>query len=182
MHWTKGADFDEAFDSLQSIIAQRSIRGSSGAIRGEWRCICFTEAPQDTFHQVIGKKYKPFGVQVPKSWLFGLGGRPAIYQTSAEYDLLPDQLKWRHVRYEPNASPPIDFSWEREWRICAESVTLEPATAHILVPNESWAERIICDHQEHEQEYIDRLASEYGEEYRMYPHEQFAFTYSAIDA
>jgi hypothetical protein len=95
-------------------VYERRILGSDTKIRGSWKCVCFTEAPENTFHQVLGK-YKPFGIQVPKTWLFSQGGRPVIYQAGAEYELLPEPLEWRHMRYEPNTNPPFDFSWEREW-------------------------------------------------------------------
>ncbi|GAG63688.1 unnamed protein product, partial [marine sediment metagenome] len=32
-----------------------------------------------------------------------------------EYDILPEELKYRHVRYELESD--IDFTWEREWRL-----------------------------------------------------------------
>ena len=123
VHWTKGANYDEAFDTLRSIVFERRLRGSNCQIRGGWNCVCFTEAPEGSFHQVIGR-YKPFGIQVPKAWLFERGGRPVIYETNAEYDVLPDEIKWRHVRYEPSADPPFDFSWEREWRIQVDELPL----------------------------------------------------------
>jgi len=86
--------------------------------------VCFTEAPENVFHQVLGR-YKPFGIQVPKSWLFEKGGRPVIYQAAGEYELLDEKIRWRHVRYEPHTTAPIDFSWEREWRIQAEELVID---------------------------------------------------------
>lgn len=179
VHWTKGADYESAFCAFRRIVFEGRIRGSSTFIRGGWTCVCFTEAPEVMFHQVSGK-YKPFGVQVPKAWLFGLGGRPVIYQTDDEYELLPDELKWRHVRYEPHVDPPFDFSWEREWRIRVNELALDPLYARLILPNEMWARALIDEHEQNEGEYLELLVSEYGEEYRMYSARPFAFTYSVI--
>jgi hypothetical protein len=90
--------------------------------------------------------YAPFGVMVPKRWLFALGGRPVIYQPDDEYDVLPDSVKWRHVRYDPDAQPPVDFTWEREWRIRAAELAIDPATAAIVVAEKGWAERLVDEH------------------------------------
>jgi hypothetical protein len=178
VHWTKGSDA-EAFAALRAIVFERRIIGSSNAIRGGWTCVCFTEAPERAFHQVIGK-YRPFGVQVPKAWLFSLGGRPVIYQPAAEYDSLPDQLRWRHMRYEPDANPPFDFSWEREWRIRTDSLLLSPPVTRILVPHQSWADALVDEHQTNEEAHVAMLASAYGDEYLQYPTEDFQFSISII--
>jgi len=76
-------------------------------------------------------RYEPFGVGVPKEWLFQRGGRPVIYQSDAEYERLPGDFRWRHCRYEP---PDVDFTWEREWRIPLERLNLDPAQTWIFVP------------------------------------------------
>jgi hypothetical protein len=142
--------------------------------------VCFTEAPEQEFHQVVGK-YRPFGVQVPKAWLFSIGGRPVVYQAAGEYDLLPDHMKWRHVRYEPDADPPFDFSWEREWRILADSLALYPPMTRILVPHQSWADALVEEHKANEEEHVAMLASAYGDEYLQYPIEDFHFSISIIE-
>ena len=180
VHWTKGANYDEAFQKLRQIVFEGRLRGSGDLIRGGWVCVCFTEAPETSFHQVTGK-YKPFGIQVPKSWLFEQGGRPVIYETNNEYDLLPDEIKWRHVRYEPNTNPPFDFSWEREWRIQTDELLLDIAHTRILVPDESWAQALVNEHEVNEHMHLQLMASAYGEEWLMYPVEEFAFRYTVID-
>lgn len=180
VHWTKGANYEEAFNTLRMIVSEKRLLGSGALIRGEWPCVCFTEAPETAFHQVIGK-YKPFGIQVPKSWLFRLGGRPVIYESNAEYDFLPEAIRWRHMRYEPDANPPFDFSWEREWRIHTNELPLEPVQASILVPGNEWAQALIREHVENEHFEREFRAAEYGEEWLMYPLEDFVFRYTVID-
>ena len=65
---------------------------------------------------VHGVRYKPFGVILTKKWLFEQCGRPVIYQADLEYASLPEEMRWRHVRYEPQIEPAIDFSGKREWK------------------------------------------------------------------
>ena len=180
VHWTKGADYNDAFAKLRGIVFEKRLLGSGALIRGEWPCVCFTEAPVNSFHEIIGR-YKPFGIQVPKAWLFRLGGRPVIYQSSAEYNSLPEPIRWRHMRYEPDADPPFDFSWEREWRIHTTELQLDPTQASILVPDEQWAQELIHEHTIDEHIEREFRAAEYGEEWLMYPLKEFAFRYSVIN-
>ena len=58
--------------------------------------------------------YAPYGIGFKKDYLFERGGRPAIYGKKEEEDLLPDDLKWRFVEYNPNYK---DYTWLREWRV-----------------------------------------------------------------
>lgn len=181
VHWIKGASDDEAFETVRRIVREHRLLGGNGHIRGGYRCVCFTEAPQGSFHQVIGR-YRPFGIRLPKRWLYARGGRPVIYQSDAEYDQLPESHKWRHVRYEPGATPPIDFSWEREWRIKTEELPLPPGEANIIVPRESWAHELIAEHQAAEEERIEFEAVAYGDEWPQYQDpEPFRYAYSVVN-
>ena len=118
--------------------------------------MCFSEAPLSVLTQSFaqpapaGMRYAPFGVIVAKSWLFERGGRPVIYQAEAEYEALPEALRYRHVRYEPSLS--IDFTWEREWRIHTPQLDLVPEQTTFVVPTRQWVRRF---HQEH----VDAVAS-----------------------
>lgn len=183
-HFTSGTSLEDAYDRLQSIITERRLRGSGEKIRGGFFCVCFTEAPLPSLqHGLVNplaySRYSPFGIIFDKQWIFERGGRPVIYQSDAEFDDLPDSMKWRHVRYEPLANPPIDFTWEREWRLRSNSVQFSPSDTGIIVPDRSWAERIGRDH-EGEQEFLvqmysqvldEILAEQYREAFpwRIYP-------------
>jgi len=101
--------------------------------------------------------------------------------SNTEYDSLPEAIRWRHMRYEPDANPPFDFSWEREWRVHINELPLEPAQASILVPSEEWAQALIREHNENEHSVREFRSAEYGEEWSMYPLDNFAFKYSVID-
>jgi len=180
VHWTKGEDYNEAYDVLRNIVFEKKIIGTGNNIREGWECVCFTEAPESAFHEVAGQ-YKPFGIQVPKSWLFSLGGRPVIYQASNEYDLLPDSIKWRHMRYEPDHEPPFDYSWEREWRIQTNELAIVPEYSRILVPDQEWVDLLINEHNNYQEMELHYIASVYGEEWLAAPIDELAFKCSIIE-
>ncbi|QXC29313.1 MULTISPECIES: hypothetical protein [Aeromonas] len=178
VHWTKGETYEEAFDTLRSIVFEQKLLGGNGHIKGGHTCICFTEAPQDKFHAIAGK-YKPFGVRVSKKWLFQQGGRPVIYQSEQEYYSLPAGHAWRHVRYEPDRVPPVDFSWEREWRIQSSELALPPEEVFLILPDEHWVRVLEMEHDHHEYGQIYMEVTAYGE-WAQRPPEPFHYQYSII--
>jgi len=141
IHWFKGGFEQEAYDTLLKVICSGQLLGGNGSIRGGYTCICFTEAPKEGFFDVK-QRYMPFGVMLPKNFIFDLGGRPVIYQSNDEFDHLPEIFKWKHVRYEPTANPPIDFTWKREWRLLTKTLDLPYEDTTIIVPNNEWLERL----------------------------------------
>ena len=152
IHFTKGDSDEDAFKRLQKIISEKCLRGSTNLIKGEYCCISFSEAPLGTLSEGLVNpqyysRYSPFGIMVSKEWLFVQGGRPVIYQTDDEFNYLPESHRWRHVRYEPMHDPPIDFTWEREWRICCSELPFDSDVASIIVPDEGWAGRLIRKHE-----------------------------------
>jgi hypothetical protein len=74
-----------------------------------------------------------------KSWVYNRGGRPVIYQPDSDFSVLPEELRWRHVRFELSEEQVIDFTWEREWRIHCDELPFSQAEAVIVVPNSEWA-------------------------------------------
>jgi len=127
---------------LKEILNSGDLRGGNGYIKGAYNCVCFTEAPISEVAALFRlaesmpvedrPRYEPYGIAVKKEWLFERGGRLVIYQPDAEYSLLPEELKWRHARYEPANG--IDFTWEREWRVRVERLTLDPKATIVVVP------------------------------------------------
>ena len=139
IHLIRGKTSVEAKEKFDSILKSRELRGGTGFIKGGYKCVCFSEAPIGVLSHMLGNedmRYAPLGVIVSKEWLLGKGGRPVIYQTEAEFDLLPEGLRYRHVRYEPHNG--VDFTWEREWRIRAEALPLDPEQTTIVVPSRQW--------------------------------------------
>ena len=163
VHFTRDDSIDKAFDRLRAILRDQHLIAGNRYIRGGHTCVCFSEAPLHALQDGLVNpdyysSYSPFGIMVSKKWLFSQGGRPVVYQSDAEYESLPDVLKWRHVRYEPNSEPSVDFTWEREWRIRTEALRFGPDTAAIVVQDQSWAQRLVQEH-EIEQDYEIQLYS-----------------------
>ena len=152
IHFTKGANLESAFEILKKIIDDKRLLGSNTWIRGGYNCVCFSEAPLTSLNDGLVNpdfysQYSPFGIMVEKKWLFERGGRPVIYQPEEEFDLLPEIHKWRHMRYEPHKNPPIDFSWEREWRINCDALMFDHSMASIVVQSSDWANRLLYEHE-----------------------------------
>jgi len=164
-HWTKPSRKETfsgevisdytAYDILEKILLEYTLLGGTGWIKGSFKCVCFTEAPINEMVSIFNYVYNdltdntidyhPFGIAVKKNYLFDKGGRPVIYQTNNEYDELPIKLKWRHKIYEPSNN--IDFTWEREWRVLADTFQLEPYEISIFVPNAGYHQKILNNTQ-----------------------------------
>jgi hypothetical protein len=132
--------FQAATETLVRIMNDQALRGGTGYIKGNYKCVCFSEAPLAKLSLMLANgdassRYSPFGVMVKKIWLFGQGGRPVIYQPDSEFEILPDELRYRHVRYKP---PQVDFTREREWRIKTDWLPLDPFAATLVAPTRDW--------------------------------------------
>jgi hypothetical protein len=126
--------------------------------------VCFSEAPLASLsdglvNEDYYSKYSPFGIMVSKKWLFEQGGRPVIYQPASEYKKLLESHCWRHMTFELRDDYVFsDFTWEREWRIKCNELHFDQATAQIVVPDGTWATRLIEAHDD-DQEYTVRQYS-----------------------
>lgn len=153
IHFTKGSDFEGAFENLKSIIDSQSVHGTNGTIKDDSNCVCFSEAPLSSLKSGLlspsfYSPYSPFGVITTKQHIFGLGGRQVIYQPESEFPQLASSNSWRHMRYEP---PHVDFTWEREWRLKTEAYEFSPSNTRIIVPSASWSQRLIEEHEDEQQ-------------------------------
>lgn len=152
-HFTKEKD---AIHTLKIILSQQCLK------KGEKCPICFTEAPLfflPKMFELIMKcypdrpMYAPYGIGFKKDYIFERGGRPVIYGKKEEEDLLPDNLKWRFVEYNPNH---YDFTWLREWRINVPElhfnnddcviITMDEKKLFELTQDEGDIEEIIIDY------------------------------------
>ncbi|MBE1277864.1 hypothetical protein [Enterovibrio baiacu] len=154
IHFTKGDDEEDAYKNFKNIISQGMLCSSREKIRSGANCVCFTEAPlpalaDGLLNPSFYSNYSAFGFALTKQHVFELGGRPVIYQPDCEFEQLSNENSWRHVRYEP---PDIDFTWEREWRVQTCGFTISPETTKLVVPNASWAQRLVNEHRD-EQEW-----------------------------
>ncbi|HEU4747510.1 MAG TPA: hypothetical protein VFS56_03350 [Gemmatimonadaceae bacterium] len=138
---------------LRTILNEKRLIGGKAMIRGGYRCVCFTEAPFDQlraglswsisrYNKSENRRFQPYGILFGKGYLFDIGGRPVIYQSHDEYDALPEALRYRHVKYEPNANPPVDFTWEREWRLHTDELRLDPENCTVLVQTDAEREEM----------------------------------------
>ncbi|MFL7867929.1 MAG: hypothetical protein AB8I58_03820 [Anaerolineales bacterium] len=154
IHFTKGSDLEEAYQNLKSIVDGRAVSGTNFKVRDDSNCVCFSEAPLSSlksglFNPSFYSPYSPFGIITTKQHIHTLGGRYVIYQPESEFSQLAPANQWRHVRYEP---PSIDFTWEREWRLKTEAYEFLPSNTKIIVPSETWAQRLIGEYDD-EQEW-----------------------------
>jgi hypothetical protein len=112
----------QPFDVLKEILTLGTLRASNTYIKGTRSVVCLSEMPLSVIHHFADppnetnekKKYRFYGLAFSKQTIFGAGGRPVIYLPDADAGWIPDDQKWRHVRYEIGS---IDWTHEREWRV-----------------------------------------------------------------
>jgi hypothetical protein len=155
IHFTSDETIELAYARLKKIISGRCLISAGTKIRGQYKCVCFSEAPLPSLvdglvNPSFYSRYSPFGIMFHKTHIFQMGGRPVIYETEVEYTTLPDDVRWRHMIYEPLASPPIDFTWEREWRVKCDSLEFSPKEAVIVMPDSNWVRRLTSEHEREE--------------------------------
>src|SRR2546425_12471993 len=68
VHYIRGANLDEAFRILKTVLGERRLRCGTGYIRGGHCCVCFSEAPFRYLGYTIAqgsvaeRPYQPFGI------------------------------------------------------------------------------------------------------------------------
>jgi hypothetical protein len=184
VHFTSGENQEDAFRRLQKIIAERRLIAGRQYIKGNYACVCFSEAPLTILagglvNEEYYSRYSPFGIMVSKRWLFAQGGRPVIYESDQEYNDLPETHRWRHVLYELREDEGffrVDFTWEREWRIRCDHLRFDEASAQIVVPNHKWAERLVGEHHQKEDDFVAQYRELIGEDIAEQYREEFRWT------
>lgn len=139
IHLTRDTDGVNAETRFRQILGASRINGTSGGIRSEDNCICFSEAPISALGQVIAQKnvefrYGPYGFMFTKQHLFDQGARPVIYQPDNEFELLPEEIRYRHVPFDLDPNDPIDYTYEREWRLRTDGLDLHHDSVTLIVP------------------------------------------------
>jgi len=159
---------------LGKILSEAKLIGTSKWTYGQ-NCICFSEAPIQEINSIFAlndiasskeerPRYEPYGVAVSKKWLFSKGGRPVIYDHPDTLKEFPENMKYRFMSYDPENG--IDFTWEREWRIKADHIQLDPNETLVIVPTSEEAFRIVYDFANVECDY-DRDGSPMGSTYHI---------------
>ena len=124
-------------------IKSKTAGTTSNTVRGPHPAVCLTEQPLSAVlatRRYAGTRYSGFGIAYHKCALFHAGGRPVLYgskpvlgkpikRNEPGYEEgkdictggLPADLQYLRVRYDPTVGDsgkyPIDFTWEREWRV-----------------------------------------------------------------
>jgi hypothetical protein len=151
VHLTRENSTADFIDVLLTILQERRIRGSTtekGFIVGSTPAVCFQDAPLHGVCQNVWfeqKKqeadknakirYRALGLWFPKPYIYRKGGRPAIYDKTAEAkQYLPREQWWRIVNFDLSSDANfIDWSHEREWRVPNDfDFDLEEATVLVI--------------------------------------------------
>ena len=139
-HFTRASTSSTALDNLVAILRDGVLRGGGRMVRGARPAVCMFDVPIPELRTILDRRnrrrYEPFGIAVDKRYAFTMGARPVIYLPwrEAEKILAPEE-SWRVVSLEFDKNPPIDWSYEREWRLAGD-LNFEPALAAALV--ETW--------------------------------------------
>jgi hypothetical protein len=124
-HFTRASRSGDALDNLAAILRDGVIRGSTRMIPGKHPTVCMFDAPLTELSGLLTRKnrhrYEPFGVAFEKRYAFTRGARPVIYMPLAEgRRLLAEGELWRVVAIDLRREPPVDWTFEREWRVPGE--------------------------------------------------------------
>lgn len=151
---TTSADAFSAFDNLVNILRHGEIWGStttSGHIRGTNPAACFMDVPFVALKYILNKqnadpddpRYEPFGVVVTKKYAYKHGCRPVLYLSNTEErDLgIPDDERWRVVRFEVGKDGWLSWLHEREWRTKG-NFRLPSKVAAVLVRSQAYVAKL----------------------------------------
>lgn len=128
----------EPFEVLKEIISTGIVlaSGNQGFVKGTQKAVCLSEIPLSAVHHFAAApsekkaRYRFYGIALSKKTIFNSGGRPVIYLPDNEADWIPNDHKWRHVRYEFGN---VDFTHEREWRVPGDLDLTKAPGLYILV-------------------------------------------------
>ena len=139
-HFTRAARTDSALDNLVTILREGAVRGSTRMVRGGQPVVCLFDVALSDLRILLSRRnrrrYQPFGIAIDKRYAFRMGARPVIYIPWREAErLLAPGERWRVVALDLERHPPVDWSFEREWRIAGD-LALPAGRAVALV--ESW--------------------------------------------
>jgi hypothetical protein len=139
-HFTRRSAGGDAMDNLVAILRSGKIQGSTRMVRTKRAVVCLFDAPLSELNRLLARnnrrRYEPFGIAMDKRYAFAMGARPVIYLPWPEAcQMLDEQELWRVVAIDFSLTPPVDWTFEREWRI-AEHLKLPSEGAVALV--ETW--------------------------------------------
>lgn len=153
MHFTRAGRTESALDNLVSILREGVVRGSTRMVRERRAVVCLFDVPVRDLRMLLDRRnrrrYEPFGIAIDKRYAFRMGARPVIYMPWDEAEsLLAPGERWRVVALELERDVPIDWSYEREWRLAGD-LALPASRAVALVENWRDADEIYDRFQGH---------------------------------
>lgn len=139
-HFTRAAKTSSALDNLVAILRDGVIRGSTRMVREGRAVVCLFDVPVRDLRLLLDRRnrrrYEPFGIAIDKRYAFRAEARPVVYMPWREAEnLLAPGERWRVVALELERKTPIDWSYEREWRMAGD-LALPAGRAVALV--ETW--------------------------------------------
>jgi hypothetical protein len=139
-HFTRASVAATAFENLVAILTDGRIIGGSRMVRGGYSVVCFCDAPLNELQRLLvrsnRRRYEPFGLAIDRRYAFRCGARPALYIPASEAERVIDaEEMWRVVAFDLECDPPVDWTFEREWRLVGD-LPLPPDGPVALV--ESW--------------------------------------------
>jgi hypothetical protein len=139
-HFTRAAGTKSAIDNLDAILRSGVIRAATRLIRSRRPVVCLFDATVGELGRLLvrsnRRRYERFGVALDKRYAFGMGARPVLYMPWREArQILAEEEWWRVAAIDLDRKPPIDWSFEREWRVAGD-LPLPARAAVALV--ESW--------------------------------------------
>lgn len=121
-HFTRASvDGASALDNLSIILREGVIRGAERMVRGGRAAVCMFDAALTELSSLLKRdnrrRYEPFGIALDKRYAFKAGARPVMYIPWVEAEQMLDAEElWRVVPIDLDCTPPIDWTFEREWR------------------------------------------------------------------
>ncbi|MCT7942416.1 hypothetical protein [Shewanella holmiensis] len=168
VHLTKPTSTFSEMEVLFQILESGEIKGSDseGYVIGSRKAACFQDAPLDAICQncwyeqkyreeknINAKiRYEPIGLLVDKEDVYSHGGRPVIYDKTAEaMRYLKQDQHWRIVNLDlDDTSNIVDWTHEREWRV-PDAYKLNLSKTILLFTNEGDSREFIklCESKGH---------------------------------
>ena len=151
---------DHEIETIRSIIESKTLECHTDYLTKE-KVICFTEAPlAEHIRQnaiLTDNDYTRmslFGVGFRRPWLYQKGALPVIYEPNSLLESLPPEQRWRHVEFD--LTKPVDFTWQREWRLHQAIVSFTEEDVILVIPDTE-------DLKEHLWEFVVDVQDEHGE-------------------
>ena len=129
-------------ETVRAILDGKRLKAMQADHVSKAWVLCFTEAPlsecvrQD---RVLADSaytlFSLFGVGFRRRWLWAKGALPVIYQPNTRLDELPEKQKWRHVEFDLSKPNPVDFTWQREWRLNKVELEFSEKDVVLVIPD-----------------------------------------------